>query len=113
MKRFSTAALSIAVILGLGTPAIAQSKVSINTENARSIVEISPFDLVTAGYQGRFKSQGIPAGGRFVTSLRSNKVTAQDLVETAIASGRLPESAINDSAYLRQVQRTIRNLDRN
>lgn len=113
MKRFSLITLSAIATLGLASPSFAQSKVTINTQNVRPIVEITPFDLVTAGYQGRFLDQGIPAGSRFANAVKNQKITAEDLVQTAIAAGRLPETTLNDQGYLRQVRNTIKNLDRN
>lgn len=113
MKRFSLITLSAIATLGWASPSFAQSQVTINTQNPRPIVEITPYDLVTASYQGRFLAQGIPAASRFTTAVRNNKITSKDLVKTAIATGRLPETTINDQSYLRQVSNMIDNFHRN
>ncbi len=112
MRRSSVLALSIMLALGSASSLMAK-EVTINTEEARKIVEITPYDLVTASYQGRFTDDGIPSGGRFFGAVRANKIQAEDLVETAIARGRLPQNAIEDRSYLRNVRFILDNLDKN
>ena len=67
---------------------------------------------MSGGYQGLFEDQGIPSSGSFVTAIRTNKITAEDLVESAISKGRLPESTLNDSAYINQVEFLLDALDK-
>lgn len=112
MKRSSIIALSIMLTLGSASSLMAK-EVTINTEEARKIVEISPYDLVTASYQGRFVDDGIPSGGRFIGAVRANKIKAEDLVETAIARRRLSQNALEDRSYLRNVRSILNNLDKN
>lgn len=113
MKRFLIIGISLLASLGLVSPVSAQEKTAINSDMVREINSISPFDLVTGSYQGRFVDQDIPSGGRFISAIRANKIHAEDLVEGAIAKGRLSEDKINDSAYLNHVRNLMNNLDSN
>ena len=112
MKRFLIVAVSMIAAMG-SVPALAQTQITTNSQIAREIVEISPHDLVTASYQGRFSNQGIPAAGRFLSAIRANKIKAQDLVEVAIAQRRLSEETLSDRSYLSHVESILDNLDRN
>ena len=112
MKRFLIVAISMIAAMG-SAPALAQTQITTNSQIAREIIEISPYDLVTASYQGRFSNQGIPSAGRFISAIRSNKIQAQDLVKVAIAQRRLSEETLNDHSYLSHVESILDNLDRN
>ena len=113
MKRFSIIAISMIAALGISSPLLAQEKISTSSQEARNIVEITPYNLVTASYQGRFVDQGIPSGGRFIAAIKANQIQAKDLVQIAISKGRLSESTLNDRSYLRHVKSIMNNLDKN
>ena len=113
MKRLLIITLSIISSTTLAIPVLAQPRVTINTEEARRIVEITPYDLVTSSYQGRFRDRGIPAAGGFISAINSNRIKAQDLVKVAIAEGRLSESTLKNKAYLHNVRSLMKNLDEN
>lgn len=112
MKRTLFVTLS-ALALSLTTaPAFANEIAATNTSvQTNSIVEINPFDLVTRSYQGYFSDRGIPSNGSFVGAVNSRKVTSQDLVQAAIASGRLAPETLEDRAYLNAVTSHLRNLN--
>ena len=112
MKRVSIIAISIVAAIS-STSVLAESKISANSQMAREVTEITPHDLVTGSYQGRFKDRGIPSASRFISAVRANKIKAKDLVEVAIAKGRLSESTLNDKGYLHHVKFIMNNLDRN
>ena len=87
----------------------AVSLVSIAPLNAQEVVSggasyrVSPRELVTLAHQGRFKGQGIPSYDNFRSKARSGKITAAELVESAIASKRLSPEAASDRQYLSAV----------
>ena len=113
MKRTLFIGLS-ALALSLTTaPVFANEMAAANLESRRhnNIVQITPFNLVTRSYQGAFVNQGIPSNGVFISAINRGQITAEDLVNTAIASGRLAPETINDQAYLRSVSLNLRNLD--
>ncbi len=64
---------------------------------------ITPFNLVTGSYQGRFTNHGIPSYSAFLSAIRSNRIEAKDLVQSAISAGRLSEDTLNNTEYLNSV----------
>ena len=64
---------------------------------------VSPRELVSLAQQGRFKEQGIPSYDNFRSKARSGKITAAELVESAIANNRLSPEAASDRQYLSAV----------
>ena len=111
MKRTLFATLSV-LALSLNTAsAFAGEMAAVNSQSVNNIVEITPFNLVRRGYQGSFTDQGIPSYGSFVRAANNGRVTAKDLVEVAIADGRLAPETINDRGYLRNVTSHLSSLD--
>ncbi len=113
MKLSSIITLSILTTIGFSSPLLAQEKVATNNQQAHNIVEVSPSNLVSAAYQGRFTDQGIPSGSKFIGAIKTNKLQPRDLVKTAISAGRLSESTLNDQSYLHSVRTLADHLDTN
>lgn len=113
MKRLILATLSTLAILGMVNPVSAEPIAATNTNSIRDNVELTPFSLVTDGYQGYFTTQGIPSNAQYLSAIKTGKVDAENLVEAAIASGRLAPDKINDNSYLNHVQSYLNNLDKN
>ncbi len=118
MKRLVISALSTVVFATLVAPAMAGGSVafkkSLNTNVvATSVVsDITPFNLISGAYQGRFVRQGIPSGAIFLSRIRSNRIDAEDLVKAAIASNRLSEDTLQNEEYLDYVDSLLESLDR-
>lgn len=111
MKRFSLLAISVITAWGFSTPLSAQSK-AIDSQQIDRVAEISPYDLVTASYQGRFIEQGIPSGSKLITATHINQIDAEDLVKGAISAGKLSEATLEDRGYLYRVELIIDHLSR-
>ena len=109
MKRILIGTLSTILLSTIAVPAFGQ--VSLGSNRPLNIVEITPFDLVTGAYQGRFENQGIPSNAIFLAQVRSNRISAEDLVESAISAGRLSEDTLYDQSYLSSVESFMNNLD--
>ena len=71
---------------------------------------IAPNNLVESAYQGAFKDQGVPSYISFLTQIRENKLTAKDLVQSAIADRKLPSDTINNSEYIHGVNVALQNM---
>ena len=112
MKRFSISILSAVAAWGIATPLLAQPRTISDRQAALATVEITPYDLVTAAYQGQFVEQGIPSGSRLLTATRLNQIDAKDLVQSAIDVGRLSEATAGDRGYLNRVNSTLVHLSR-
>ena len=113
MKRLVISALSVLALSSLATPVLANEVVAVNNDTKSTIKQITPFRLVSGSYQGRFETQGIPSAGSLVTAVNTNQIEAKDLVEGAIASGRLTEATLSDRRYLNSVDSLLNNLHSN
>ena len=111
MRSLIISTLSALALSSLAAPAFA-NEVATTSTSAASINKITPFALITSAYQGRFKNQGIPSNAVFLTKVRSNQITAETLVEAAIANRRLESDAISDQAYLSHVDSLLEDFDR-
>ena len=105
MKRTLLVSLSALTLSLIATPALAEKFTTAKSN------EITPVNLVTRGYQGHFTNQGIPSSAAFNRGVATGRITASDLVEVAIAKGRLNPEAINDAAYISSVQSYLNSLD--
>ena len=105
----SLSALTLSLVVA---PVLAQERGAIMVPT-RNIIEITPFNLVTSSYQGHFVNQGIPSNAAFITEVKRGKIKAEDLVETAIARGRLSPETLNDRAYLNSVEAHLDGLEEN
>lgn len=65
--------------------------------------DLSPRELISLGRHGRFIDQGIPSHSNFGNGIRSGRVTAERLVQSAIDQSRLPENSLGDRKYLKAV----------
>ena len=109
MKRLVISTLSLLALSSLFAPAMAGEMAAVNSQSVNNIVEITPFNSVRRGYQGSF--EGIPSAGSFVRAANTGRITAKDLVEVAIADGRLAPETINERGYLRNVTSHLSNLN--
>ena len=111
MKRLVIVSLSALALSFFAGEAFANEVSTVNQNVTHSVVQITPFNLVTRSYQGYFADQGIPGNAAFLTAVSRGTVTAQDLVEKAVAKGRLAPNTINDRAYLNSVSSHLNNLN--
>ena len=105
MKRTLLVSLSALTLSLIATPALAEKLTTAKSNY------ITPVNLVTRSYQGHFTNQGIPSSAAFNRAVKTGKLTASDLVQSAIAQGRLNSDAINDTEYLNNVQSYLDSLD--
>lgn len=111
MKRTLFATLSALTLTLVAAPAFAGEVAAVKQNSLSNINEITPFNLVNRSYQGSFTDQGIPSFGVLVKQANSGRVTAEDLVEVAIAFGRLSPETINNQAYLNSVDAQLSTFD--
>ena len=69
--------------------------------------EIAPIDLVFQVYQGRLVDAGISGYAAFRQAVFLGEINAQTLVESAVADGKLPSSALTNQSYLRKVEASL------
>ncbi|NJL82416.1 MAG: hypothetical protein HC890_04630 [Chloroflexaceae bacterium] len=89
------AILTLASLLGCVTAPVAK---------AEDAYGLTAQNLVTLAREGHFREQGIPRGrDAFGLAVRTGRVRAIDVVESAIAEAKLPAAARDDAAYLAEV----------
>jgi len=69
--------------------------------------EVTPANLVSQGYQGRLSEAGIPGYAPFLQKVYLGKIDADDLIEGAIAQGKLDSDLAESEAYIRQVNSAL------
>ena len=111
MKTPILIGLSALALSLVATPTLAQEISQNSQTSTSSIVEITPFDLVYGAYQGNFTNSGIPGYANFITAVNTGQVEAKDLVEEAIAKGRLTPDTIDNRGYLSSVDELMRTID--
>ena len=120
MKLLSLTALSIiAILLSVSTSAQARGYKEVRIQPMTNISKniptrryITPFDLVGSAYQGQYRDHSIPGFGALIDSARIGRITAKDLVKSAIESKELLPEMINDRHYLSNVELQLRSLGR-
>lgn len=112
MKRFTIAGLSILCLSLAATTSVnaenrvqhlmkSETVISRNITTAKTA--ITPFELVSHGYQGTYRMQGIPGFSTFLSDASSKKITARDLVQAGIITNQLASETLNDLKYLQAV----------
>ncbi|MBE9047018.1 hypothetical protein IQ255_21880 [Pleurocapsales cyanobacterium LEGE 10410] len=71
------------------------------------------FNLVSSAYRGDFEEQGINSYGVLVENYQAGELTAEDLINAAIALGELSPSAIEDESYIQAVDVQLDTLSTN
>jgi hypothetical protein len=72
--------------------------------------QFSPFNLAYLAYQGYLQDQGIPSNGALIDAIASRKITAQDLIQAAVKTHRLPEQVLNDQGYHHDLENQLKEL---
>lgn len=98
MKRLMLAGLFTLSLVGFAPKANAQP---------------NPFDLVNLARNGYFQEQGIPSHGNLTFAVGFGRITAEQVVQAAIAENRLPADRLTDSRYLQAVEAQLEDLHRN
>ncbi|MBD2305692.1 hypothetical protein H6G17_09220 [Chroococcidiopsis sp. FACHB-1243] len=92
-------------ILGVETAAAA------DRENSTAVrYQLRPFNLVYLAYQGYFRDQGIPGYSAFLAAYESGRVSAEELVQSAVKKNKLSPETASDRGYLRAVKSYIESL---
>ncbi len=102
MSKISFIGSLLVISLAATAPVDAQEIVE-NNQSVDQSYSVSPRELISLARHGRFKDQGIPSHNNFRQSVRSGKITAEELVEIAIAKNRLAEEVKSDRNYVKAV----------
>ena len=111
MKQFIAGTFLAAFLTTVSISLAQAQETSIPSTRSSSIaVTTTPFDLVSLAYQGFLESEGVPKFNRLIFAYRTGRITAEDLVQGAIDTRRLPAEAINNQRYLSSVERQLDDL---
>ncbi len=113
MERLLLATFGTILIATATSPAMANRNV-VNFKVAQNQVQqnITPFNLVSLAYQGKFKKQGVPSYNLLLKAIRFGEISGKDLVEHGISTGRLSSETINNSEYIKAVDSQLQNLSK-
>ena len=112
MKGFIVTGLSTLVLGSFLAPVNATEVVAVNSNiEENPMAYVSPVNLVSHARGGTFNQQGIPSHIGLSLAVKSGKVDAGTLVESAIESGRLSSETLNNSRYLSAVEFELSQLD--
>lgn len=106
MKRLVIGGLTTLLLVSALAPTV-----NAQTETSTEASQLQPFNLVSLAYQGYFGETGVPGYAGLITGYHSGRISAEDLVQSAIDQNRIPSSALEDSAYLHSVDQQLRTLD--
>ncbi|MBD1911329.1 MULTISPECIES: hypothetical protein [unclassified Leptolyngbya] len=98
MKRIASSLMVLALSVAAFAPA------------AQAESKLSSFNVATLAYQGRLTDNGIPGYGSLEAGVNSGTITAEDVVQAAIDSGRLTETTLQDTEFVTAVERHLQNL---
>lgn len=101
MTKITLLTSLLAISFAIAMPVKAQvAEENLSTTDSYSV---SPRELISLARHGRFKAQGIPSHDNFRSGVRTGKITAEELVASAISNNRLPAEVIGDRNYLETV----------
>lgn len=115
MKRLIIGGLSALILAAAHAPAATAQRTALTSTTLRSTTTraLTPFNLVSLANQGYFKNQGIPSSGALMAAHRAGRVSAEDIVKSAVATNRLSLQVLNDQGYLRAVNAQLSALESN
>ncbi|MEO0946623.1 MAG: hypothetical protein AAFY11_00460 [Cyanobacteria bacterium J06641_5] len=103
------AALYLPLTFAAIAPLTAAQPIPVPTPQERLVRSpYTPHALAFAAYRGRLA--GIPSFDRLATCFLFGEIKAEDLVQAAIAQGRLTEEHLANQRFLRDVERSLRPL---
>ena len=119
MKRVLLSTLSVLALSGFVAPATFAAEAPIEQKTAvvsstlsrPTSSQLSPNVLVMSAYRGAFVNQGIPSYTQLYHAYATGRVTAEDLVQVAIAQGQLSPETLSDSGYINTVDTKLGSLD--
>jgi len=80
------------------------------TPAALAVETITPNNLVNRAYNGAYAEQGIPGFQSLANAQRRGNISAEDLINRAIAEGRLTPDTLADQGYVNSVEYALQSL---
>jgi hypothetical protein len=107
MRRSISGLLTTLVLFAASLPSAVQAQttstapisLSPNAVNEPKVNQLRPFNLAYLAYQGYLKDQGIPSNAALISAVASGRITAEDIIQAAVKTNRLPERMLKDQGY--------------
>ena len=121
MKRLVIGSLSV-LLLSAVTASLSRAETKITnsthsnhhhllTSNPQdSAKNITPYNLVLLAYRGYFIKQGIPSYTELLSAHHMGKISAEKLVQVAIAQKKLSPKFLRDRGYLNAVESALHTI---
>ena len=111
MKFAVLGVLSVLMVSTITAPTLGVEIAADRGENSTTIrYQLRPFNLVYLAYQGYFRDQGIPGYSAFLAAYEAGRVSAEELVQSAVKKNKLSPETASDRGYLRAVKSQIEGL---
>lgn len=108
MKRTIANILGATIAVVAVAPTALAAEVAVTSQVRLTGVAYTPQTLVGAAYNGRLA--GISSFGDLEADVLLNDVAAEDLIEAAIAQGRLTQAHLEDRGFTNAVEANLRDL---
>jgi hypothetical protein len=115
MKSFILGSLSVLLLSAGTTPALATGGRVLNSPMANVTTvrtHLNASETVQLAYQGYLANEGVPGYLGLLSGYQSQRITAQDVVEAAVKSHRLPMGVEADQTFIKAVNVELRSLER-
>ncbi|GEM_PF-764933 len=115
MERLLLATIGTILVATTAAQPVLAKKTAANSNVTQNQVvkNITPFNLVSLAYQGKFKNQGVGGYHSLLSAVRFGEISGKDLVQHGIDSGRLSPETINNSGYIQAVEFQLKDLSKN
>jgi hypothetical protein len=111
MKFAILGVLSVLMVSAITAPTLGVEIAADRGENSTVVrYQLRPFNLVYLAYQGYFRDQGIPGYSAFLAAYEAGRVSAEDLVQSAVKKNKVSPETASDRGYLRAVKSQIESL---
>ncbi|MGF1481842.1 MAG: hypothetical protein ACFB4I_20565 [Cyanophyceae cyanobacterium] len=113
MERFTSSLIST-LLIAAASPAVQASETTLNAATLNNIkpalTETSPNSLVHLAHRGYFANQGIPSSKALVAAYSLGNISAEDLVQAGVETGRVMPDITNNRGYINAVDSMLNNL---
>lgn len=108
MKRLVLGVVSVLLASAAIAPMASAEPVAANrmmtASTSTSTYQTSPYNLVSLAHRGYFAAQGIPSYSSFLSAYRFGRLSALDIVKSAVEVGRIAPERLSDRNYIHAVE---------
>jgi hypothetical protein len=108
MKRLMLGVVSVLLASAAIAPIASAEPVAANRTSAGITspftYQTSPYDLVYLAHRGYFAAQGIPSYSSFLSAYRFGRLSALDIVKSAVEVGKIAPERLSDRNYIHAVE---------